>query len=136
MTLRLKLLVLVAAVTLFAATGVTSVALWRGVLQAEQQLSLEASAVAVSIATAAGKWAGPAGLGEGAPAALLPLLRRELRDAQLLQVSIVDRRGEVALCADVGGAECSAALPAPPKRADAPLEFLRRLIRDQPLQES
>jgi signal transduction histidine kinase len=136
MTLRLKLLVLVAAVTLFAATGVTSVALWRGVLQAEQQLSQEASAVAASIAVSVEKWAGPSGLGEGAPAALLPLLRRELHDAQLLQVSIVDARGGVLLCADVYGAECSAAAPSPPHRADAPLEFLRRLVRDQPFEEA
>ncbi len=136
MTLRLKLLVLVAAVTLFAATGVTSVALWRGVLQAEQQLSQEASAVAASIAVAVEKWAGPSGLGKGAPAALLPLFRRELHDAELLQVSIVDSRRQVVLCVDVNGAECSAALPAQPKRADAPLEFLRRLIRDEPLEAS
>jgi signal transduction histidine kinase len=135
MTLRLKLLVLVAAVTLFAATGVTSVALWRGVLQAERQLSQEASAVASSVAALAQKWASPTGLGEGAAAALLPLLRQELHDAELLQVSIVDRRGEVALCADVFGAECTSAPPSPPGRVDEPLEFLRRMLRDQPLEE-
>jgi signal transduction histidine kinase len=135
MTLRLKLLVLVGAVTLFAATGVTSVALWRGVLQAEEQLSEEASAVAASIAAAAQKWAGPSGLGEGAPAALLPLLGRELHDAELLKVSIVDLRGEVVLCADLNGTDCSAALP-PAGNEEGPLEFLRRLVRNQPLHES
>jgi len=136
MTLRLKLLVLVAAVTLFAATGVTSVALWRGVLQAEQQLSQEASAVAASLATAVQKWAGPAGLGEGAPATLLPLLRRELHDAELLQVSIVGTSGQVLLCADVNGAECSATMASAPEQTDAPMEFLGRLLRDQPLEAS
>ena len=130
MTLRLKLLVLVAAVTLFAATGVTSVALWRGVLQAEQQLSQEASAVASSIAAAAQRWAGPQGLDEGAPAALLPLLRRELRDAELLQVSIVGPRGEIALCVDARGGSCAGVAPAA-RRTDSALDWLRRLVRGE-----
>ena len=134
MTLRLKLLVLVAAVTLFAATGVTSVALWRGVLQAEQQLSQESAAVASTIAAAAQRWAGPEGLDSGAASALLPLLRRELHDAELLQVSIVDRYGQVALCADVRGGDC--APPPPSPRLDGAFEPLRRMIRKQPLEAS
>ena len=133
MSLRLKLLVLVAAVTLFAATGVTSVALWRGVLQAEQQLSQEASAVASTIAAAAQRWAGPEGLDSGASAALLPLLRRELRDAELLRVSLVGPGGQVELCADVRGGEC-ASLPSIPPERDSTLEWLRLLVRDQALE--
>src|SRR5690242_20428134 len=134
MTLRLKLLVLVAAVTLFAATGVTSVALWRGVLQVEQQLSQQAAAVAASIAAAAQKWAGPSGLDVGAPSALLPLLRRELRDAELLQVSIIGPDGVVALCADARTGECGVAPPLPRGPEGDPFTSLRRLVRNQPLE--
>ncbi|HET9752920.1 MAG TPA: hypothetical protein VFP52_08160 [Myxococcales bacterium] len=111
MTLRLKLLVLVAGVTLFAATGVTTVALWRGLLQAQQQLSCEGSSMASSIALGAQKWVGSNGPREGAREALTPILQRALRTAPLVRAWIVDRQGAVAACADLSGRGCPAGMP-------------------------
>ncbi len=44
MTLRLKLFVLVAAVILFATTGVTAIALWREVIRGQELLEREGGA--------------------------------------------------------------------------------------------
>src|SRR4051812_33427675 len=136
MTLRLKLLVLVAGVTLFAATGVTTVALWRGLLQAQQQLSCEGGAMAQSIALAAQKWVGPDGPEEGAREALLPLLDRALDAAPLLRAWIVDRHGDVAACADVSGRGCHTGMPGSFRSPEPRVESLRRLVRREPLEAS
>ncbi|MGE5047943.1 MAG: sensor histidine kinase [Deltaproteobacteria bacterium] len=136
MTLRLKLLVLVAGVTLFAATGVTTVALWRGLLQAQQQLSCEGASMASSIALGAQKWVGPNGPEEGAREALLPLLQRALETAPLVRAWIVDRQGVVAACADLSGRGCRGGMPGSFRATEMPMDSLRRLVGREPLEAS
>jgi signal transduction histidine kinase len=136
MTLRLKLLVLVAGVTLFAATGVTTVALWRGLLQAQQQLSCEGASMASSIALGAQKWLGPNGPEDGAREALSPLLRRALQTAPLVRAWIVDRQGAVAACADLSGLGCVGGMPGSFRATETPVDSLRRLVAREPLESS
>src|SRR5205809_1145240 len=84
MTLRLKLLVLVAGVTLFATTGITALSLWRGLLQSQEHLSCEGAAIAASAASAASAWLAPGGPVPGAEKALVPVLERALASAPRL----------------------------------------------------
>ncbi len=136
MTLRLKLLVLVGGIALFAATGVTSVALWREVVQAQRQLSCEGAAVAGAVASATPRWFGEEGPAANAKQALTPLLERAVTTTPLLRAWIVDRDGRVAVCVDRTGEGCPASEPSSFRPAESPLDALRRLVRHEPLESS
>ena len=136
MTLRMKLLVLIAAVALFPATGVTSVALWREVVQSQQRLSCEGAALASSVASAAPRWLGADGALPGASDALAPILERALGQGPLVRAWVVDRSGQVAACADRTGAGCPPVAPSQLRPPEAPLDVLFRLVRKVPLEAS
>jgi signal transduction histidine kinase len=128
MTLRVKLLVLVAALIFFSTTGVTTVALWREVSQAQELLAYQGAAIAASIAVGAPKW-----LGEepqpGAEEALTPMLRRALTTAPLERAWIVDRTGRVVACVDKTGLGCPAGAPSLFRPAGGPVEAIALLAR-------
>ena len=108
MTLRFKLLVLVAAVALFAATGVTAVALLREVEQSQERLSCQGAAAAASLAIVLSR---PGGLPSAQPA-----LEQALIDPALVRASLVDPAGQVMACADRTGSGCPRT-PLPPAGA-------------------
>ena len=136
MTLRFKLLVLVAGATLFAATGVTSVALWREVLLSQEKLACEGSAVAASVAADAPRWLAPAGPVPGAEAALEATLERTFGAAPLARAWVVDRKGRVAACVDRSGLGCPPLAPTQFLPAQTPIDALLRLVRRAPLEAS
>jgi two-component system, NtrC family, sensor kinase len=73
-TLRLKLFVLIAAVIIFAMSGVTAVALWRELVRGQELLQREGVALASSAASAASQWMGEDGLAPGGSPALARVL--------------------------------------------------------------
>jgi signal transduction histidine kinase len=135
-TLRLKLLILVAGVTLFAATGVTAVALWREVGQSQERLACEGQAVAASLAIPAGRWLTRDGPLPNADVALAPVLESTLAAAPIARVWVVDRVGRVAACADHSGRGCPTGRPSAFRTAETPLDALGRLARGVPLEAS
>jgi signal transduction histidine kinase len=136
MTLRLKLLILVAAVIFFAATGVTTVALWREVSQAQELLSCQGAAIASSVAVAAPRWMGPAGALPGAREALLPTLKRALSADGLVRAWVVDREGHVAVCADRTGLGCPEGAPSGFRPSGGAVEAIALLARKGTLEAS
>src|SRR5512132_3736780 len=94
-SLRLKLFFLVAGAALFAATGVTAVAVWREVVRGQELLSREGAAIAASVAGAASRWVQPGGALPGAAEALADPLERVLFAAPLQSAWVVDRSGRV-----------------------------------------
>jgi two-component system NtrC family sensor kinase len=136
MTLRFKLLVLVAGATLFAATGVTSVALWREVMLSQQRFTCEGASVASSVAADAPRWFAPAGPVPGAEQALEATLRRTMMAAPLARAWVVDRTGRVAACVDHSGMGCPQGAPTQFLPAETPLDALLRLVRRAPLEAS
>ena len=135
-TLRLKLLILVAAVIFFAATGVTTVALWREVSQAQELLACQGAAVAASVANTAPRWMGPAGALPGAREALTPTLKRALSSPGLVRAWIVDREGRVAACADATGLGCPEGAPSEFRPAGGAVEAIALLARRGTLEAS
>ena len=136
MTLRLKLLVLVAALIFFAATGVTTVALWREVSQAQELLACRGAAVAASVANTAPPWMGPGGALPGAREALTPTLKRALSSPGLVRAWIVDREGRVAACADATGLGCPEGAPSEFRPSGGALEAIALLARRGTLEAS
>ena len=134
MTLRFKLLVLVAGVALLSATGVTTVALWREVGQLQEHLSCEGTAVASSIASGAPRWLGPDGPLPGASEALAPVLERALVTAPLLRAWVVDRTGRVAACADRTGRGCPPGAPSEFRTPESPHDMIYHLVNEIPLE--
>jgi len=134
MTLRFKLLVLVAGVALLSATGVTTVALWREVTRAQEALSCQGAAVSSSLALAASRWVTPDGPLPGAAEALTPALERALQTSPLLRASVVDRYGRLAACADTTGRGCPPGVLSTFRTAEGPLEAIVRLVRRVPLE--
>jgi signal transduction histidine kinase len=135
-TLRLKLLILVAAVIFFAATGVTTVALWREVGQAQELLACQGAAVASSVANAAPAWMGPAGALPGAREALTPTLKRALASPGLVRAWVVDREGHVAACADATGLGCPEGAPSGFRPSGGAIEAIALLARRGTLEAS
>ncbi len=111
MTLRFKLFLLMAGVTVFSTTGVTAVALWRELLRGQELLYREGAAVAAQLATPSARWFGPRGAAPGAREALEPLLSRLIEDAPLARAWIVDRSGTVVACASRTGVACPSGVP-------------------------
>jgi len=136
MRLRFKLLVLVAGVTLLAALGVATIALWRDVGQSQERLACEGSALAAAVASSAPRWMGPDGALPGAREALSPVLERALGTSALTRAWIVDRAGRVIACADRNGAACPEGAPSRFRPAQGPMEALVRLARPAPLEAS
>jgi signal transduction histidine kinase len=111
LTLRVKLFVLIAGVIIFAAIGVTAVALWREVIRGQQLLAREGHAVAASAALAAAHWVQPQGVDPGGEKALRAIAERILRSAPFERAWVVDRTGRVLACADSGDLGCPPGLP-------------------------
>jgi signal transduction histidine kinase len=131
-TLRLKLFVLVAAVILFATTGVTAIALWREVIRGQELLEREGSAMAAQVAAASARWLGPEGTQPGAHDAVQGLLEQLLQTAPLDRAWLADREGRLVACASRAGEACPAVTPLSQfQTTQGPLEALDRLIHPQ-----
>ncbi len=132
MTLRIKLFVLVAAVIIFATTGVTAIALWREVIRGQELLEREGSAMASQVATAAARWLGPDGAQPGARDAVQGLLDQLLLTAPLERAWVADRDGRLVACASRGPQACPAESPLSQFQTTlGPLEALDRLVHPQ-----
>jgi signal transduction histidine kinase len=132
MTLRLKLFVLIAAVIIFAMSGVTAVALWREVQRGQELLRREGAALAATAAGEASRWVGADGLEPGAADALLPVLEGLTRSGQIDRAWVVDRAGKVLTCRSLSGEPCPEGAPPSEFRAvNLPTQALGRLIRPE-----
>jgi signal transduction histidine kinase len=133
MTLRLKLFVLIAAVIIFAMSGVTAVALWREVQRGQALLRREGVALAATAAAEAARWVRADGLEPGGSDALRPVLDGLLSGTgQLDRAWVVDRAGKVLACGSLDGGPCPEG--APPSEfgaADLPMQAFARLIRPE-----
>ncbi len=130
MSLRLKLFLLMAGITIFATTGVTAVALWREVQRGQELLFREGASLAANAAPAAARFVGPEGALPGARDALEPLLIRVVKSAPLQRAWVVDRTGTVVAC--VGDAPerspCAPGMPSAFAPAESPVQALYRLL--------
>ncbi len=133
-SLRLKLFVLVAGAALFAATGVTSVAMWREVVRGQELLSREGAAIAASVAGAAGRWVRADAAVPGASEALAEPLARVLEAAPLQGAWVVDRGGKVLACVENVTGACHPGVPTEFEPAEGPLAAVRRLANPAPLE--
>jgi signal transduction histidine kinase len=132
-TLRLKLFLLMAGITIFSTTGVTAVALWREVQRGQELLVREGASLASNAAPAVARFVGPAGALPGAREALDPLLLRLVSSAPLTRAWVVDRAGEVVACAGAAGgaADCPPGMPTAFAPAESPVQALYRLLEPQ-----
>jgi signal transduction histidine kinase len=131
-TLRLKLFVLIAAVIIFAMSGVTAVALWRELVRGQQLLAREGVAIASSAATAAGHWVRAEGPVPGAEPALRTVLERLVASSPLDRAWVADRTGKVLACVSLTGEPCPDGLPPTEFRAaDWPLQTFMRLLEPE-----
>lgn len=137
MTLRLKLFVLIAAVIIFAMSGVTAVALWREVQRGQELLVREGIALASTAATGVARWVRGDGLEPGGEQAIRPVLERLAASDQIHRAWTVDRGGHVLVCVSPGGEPCPEG-PAPSEfsRVDFPLRALVRLVRPEGISAS
>ncbi len=132
MTLRLKLFVLIAAVIIFAMSGVTAVALWREVSRGQELLAREGVAIASTAATAASQWVSADGVAPGGEGALPAIVDRVLKSAPLDRAWMVDQGGRVLVCASRTEERCPEGLPPSEFRsAEWPLRALGRLIHPE-----
>jgi signal transduction histidine kinase len=128
MTLRFKLFLLLAGITVFSTTGVTAVALWRELLRGQELLYREGAAVAAQIATPAARWFGPRGALPGAKEALEPLLQRLVDGEPYARAWVVDREGSVVACVSELATGCTPGQPTEFAPAQAPVQALQRLM--------
>jgi 2-isopropylmalate synthase len=133
MTLRFKLFLLIAGITIFSTTGVTAVALWRELLRGQELLYREGAAVAAQLARPATAHAGSPSAAPGAREALEPLLARLVQDAPLARAWVVDRSGAVVVCASRNGQPCPSGVPTEFAPAEAPIQALVRLMHSEGL---
>jgi signal transduction histidine kinase len=131
MTLRLKLFLLMAGITVFPTSGVTAVALWREVQRGQELLSREGAAMAAQVATTAARFVGPEGGAPGAREALEPLLQRLVEAAPLDRAWIVDRAGHVVACVSPSGETCPEGAPTMFTPPEGPAQALTRLIEPE-----
>ncbi len=132
MTLRLKLFVLIAAVIIFAMSGVTAVALYRELVRGQELLKREGGAIASSAAVQASKWVGPSGLEPGGAEALKAILDRLVATSPLDRAWIVDRAGKVLACVSLHGERCPDGIaPTEFQTADPPMRAFMRLIEPE-----
>ncbi len=130
MTLRLKLLVLVAAAMIVATVGVTAVAIIRDLGHVQELLSREGAAVAASVATTAEHVMETDG---GDRAQLAELATRTLGVGPFESVTIVDALGVVLACAEHEAGQCQGGPAAAFERAQGPVEALGLLVAPAPL---
>lgn len=128
MSLRLKLFLLMAGITIFSTTGVTAVALWREVQRGQELLSREGAAMAQSTASTAARWLGPERALPGAGEALSVLLRRLVETAPLERAWVVDRAGRVVACVAPSGVDCPPGAPSEFAPPEGPIQALARLL--------
>ncbi len=133
MTLRLKLFLLMAGITIFPTTGVTAVALWRDLQRGQEQLFREGAGLAGNAAPAAARFVGPEGPRPEAREALEPLLARLVRSAPLSRAWVVDRAGNVVACALArpSPSGCPPGMPSAFAPAESPVRALRRLLEPE-----
>jgi signal transduction histidine kinase len=131
-TLRLKLFVLIAAVIIFAMSGVTAVALWRELVRGQELLQREGVALASSAASAASQWIREDGVVPGGSPALSRVLDLLVSSHPLDRAWIVDRRGRVLACLSRTGESCPEGVPPSEFQVpDVPLQAFRRLIEPE-----
>ncbi|HET9555188.1 MAG TPA: ATP-binding protein [Anaeromyxobacteraceae bacterium] len=131
MTLRLKLIFLIAGVTLFSTFGVTAVALWRELQRGQELLYREGAAMAQAAASSAARWIGPDGVRPGGAGAIQAMLSRLVDEAPLDRAWAVDRAGRVVACVSRTDETCPEGAPslfAPP---EGPVQALTRLLRPE-----
>ncbi len=129
MTLRLKLFVLIAAVIIFAMSGVTAVALWREVQRGQELLRREGAALAATAAAEASRWVRADGLDPGGADALGPTLEALTRSGQLDRAWVVDRAGKVLVCRSLTPEPCpDGAPPSEFSAVNLPMQAISRLI--------
>jgi signal transduction histidine kinase len=133
MTLRLKLFVLIAAVIIFAMSGVTAVALWREVQRGQELLRREGSALASTTAAEVSRWVRPDGAIEpGAEQALQVVLQGLTRSGRLDRAWIVARSGKVIACRSLTSEGCPDGPPPSEFRSvDLPMQALMRLVHPE-----
>ena len=132
MTLRLKLFVLIAAVIIFAMSGVTAVALWREVQRGQELLRREGGALAATAAAEASRWVRADGLEPGGAEALRPVLEGLTRGGQFDRAWLVDRAGKVLACRSLVAEPCPEGPPPSEFAAvDLPLAALARLVKPE-----
>jgi len=129
MSLRLKLFVLVAGITIFATSGVTAVALWKELQRGQELLYREGVTLAGSVAVPASRFLGPEGASPEAADAIGPLLERLVRSGPLARAWVVDRAGQVVSCVGrAGHDECEGGMPTEFAPAESPVQALDRLL--------
>ena len=130
MTVRLKLFLLMAGVTVFSTMGVTAVALWRELQRGQELLFREGTTLAGNVSAAAARFVGPEGARPEAREALEILLRRLLSGAPLARAWVVDRTGQLVACAGTPGERetCPEGMPSEFAPAESPVQALLRLI--------
>jgi two-component system, NtrC family, sensor kinase len=132
MTLRLKLFVLIAAVIIFAMSGVTAVALWREVQRGQELLRREGAALAATAAAEASRWVRADGIEPAGAEALRPVLEGLTRSGQLERAWVVDRAGKVLVCRSLDERPCPDG-PPPSEfgTVNLPTQALARLVRPE-----
>jgi signal transduction histidine kinase len=132
MTLRLKLFVLIAAVIIFAMSGVTAVALWRELERGQELLRREGAALAATAAGEASRWVKPGGLEPGGEEGIGTVLQALTRSGQLDRAWVVDRTGRVLVCRTLTFEPCpDGSPPSEFGEADLPMEALGRFINPE-----
>jgi len=132
MTLRLKLFLLMAGITVFPTTGVTAVALWRDLQRGQELLYREGVTLAASLAPGAARFIGPEGPRPEAADAVEAMLQRLVRSAPLDRAWAVDRTGRVIACVAVPGHEpCPEGMPSAFDPAGSPVQALLRLVEPE-----
>jgi len=132
MTLRLKLFVLIAAVIIFAMSGVTAVALWRELVRGQELLQREGVAFASSAASAASEWVREDGVAPGGQAALSRILDLLVSAHPLDRAWVVDRTGKVLACLSLTKETCPEGVPLSEFRAtDLPVRTFGRLLHPE-----
>jgi hypothetical protein len=130
-TLRLKLFLLLAGITVFSTSGVTAVALWREVQRGQELLDREGAAMAAQVAATAARFMRPAGADAGAREALEPVLARLVEAAPLDRAWIVDGSGAVVACVAPPAEGCPPGAPSMFGPGEGPVQALTRLLRPE-----
>jgi signal transduction histidine kinase len=133
MTLRLKMFLLLAGVTVFSTTGVTAVALWRELHRGQELLAREGAAMAASVAPEVSRWIEDGGASSESAAALAATLERLAASAPFDRAWVVDRAGHVVACHDPLRVGCPEGPPTTFAAPEGPTEALLRLIEPRGL---
>jgi signal transduction histidine kinase len=131
-TLRLKLFVLIAAVIIFAMSGVTAVALWRELERGQELLRREGAALAATAAGEASRWVKADGLEPDGEDGVRPVLEALTRTGQLDRAWVVDRGGRVLVCRTLTYEPCpDGSPPSEFGEANVPMEAFGRFINPE-----